>query len=368
MQVTVGWVRVALFAAAFVCWAACQEPAADAKGLRAKSPRSLSSSARFCGVCYAHNWQQNGKDGYGTATSQRSLDELFALGIRQISITPFGWMKDVRSVDVKWSASWHAAENFQRLRKVIARAKKRKMTVILKPHIWIGNGWRGKIQPDAKAGGWTAWFASYTRFISAYAELAQKTGVDWFVVGVELKTSSKSQQARWRALIRSLRRIYRGKMTYAANWDEVEHIAFWDALDAVGVQMFAPLHSGGSKPTYASVLAAAKRWQKHYEAIGKRFGRPLILTEAGVVNMVGALLRPYVWPERLADKKRTAAGDREQQLGYRAIIETFGRSAKVRQIYWWKWFSNPRTKEEGPVGFSPRGKPAQKLLRSACKK
>jgi hypothetical protein len=75
------------------------------------------------------------------------------LGIRQISITPFGWMKDVRSVDVKWSASWHAAENFQRLRKVIARAKKRKMTVILKPHIWIGNGWRGKIQPDAKAGG-----------------------------------------------------------------------------------------------------------------------------------------------------------------------------------------------------------------------
>jgi hypothetical protein len=94
-----------------------------------------------------------------------------------------------------------------------------------------------------------------------------------------------------------------------ANWDEVENIAFWDALDAVGVQMFAPLHSGGSKPTYASVLAAAKRWQNN-EAIGKRFGRPLILTEAGVVNMVGALLRPYVWPERLADKngRRAAIG------------------------------------------------------------
>jgi hypothetical protein len=48
------------------------------------------------------------------------------------------------------------------------------------------------------------------------------------------------------------------------------------------------------------------------------------------------------------------------------MVNTFGQSEHVEQIYWWKWFTNPATNEEGPVGFSPRGKPAEAVLRDAC--
>ena len=56
----------------------------------------------------------------------------------------------------------------------------------------------------------------------------------------------------------------------------------------------------------------------------------------------------------------------QQEIGYRAILKTFGRSARVQAIYWWKWFTDPDTREEWPVGYSPRGKPAGQVLRRAC--
>ena len=38
------------------------------------------------------------------------------------------------------------------------------------------------------------------------------------------------------------RAVYKGKLTYAANWDgEFEEVAFWDALDVIGVQAYFPL-------------------------------------------------------------------------------------------------------------------------------
>lgn len=33
-----------------------------------------------------------------------------------------------------------------------------------------------------------------------------------------------------------------------------------------------------------------------------------------------------------------------------------------------KCFFNPQTLEEGPVGYTPRGKPAEAVLRAACKR
>lgn len=339
----------------------CCRSRADSKGATTTKP-----TPHACGICYAHNWQEKGKNGYGTPRSARSLDELVKLGLRHLSVTPFGWMRAEKSVEVRWSSNWHAAENFGRLRKVIARAHARKLEVILKPHIWLRGGWRATIAPDAKAGGWPAFFASYERFILAYARLAAETKCAWFVVGVELGSATKARPDLWRALIAKVRRVYRGKLVYAANWDEVERVTFWDALDAIGVQMFAPLTTK-PRPKLADALDGARRWLRRYEAVASRQQRPLLLTEAGFVNTPDGLEKPYVWPEKRS-RKHSAEGDRVQALGYRALLATFGRSKQVRTIYWWKWFSNPQTLEEGPVGYTPRGKPAEAVLRAACKR
>lgn len=336
---------------------------------RLANARAAPKRARIpgpCAVCYAHNWQDGGRRGYGSAASQQSLRELAALGIRAVSLTPFGWMASLDSPAVRWSRDHAAGESFSRLRRSAARAKALGMNVVLKPHIWVGHGaWRGEIAPDTERGGWQRWFASYTRFILDYARLAQATGVDWLVVGVELSSATRGHLAAWRELVRRVRRVYRGKLTYGANWDEVERIRFWDALDAVGVQMFAPL-AEGEQPTQGELTAAANRWLARFSTVARSAHKPLLLTEAGFVNVATTLRRPYVWPEKLEDARRTSLGDRLQLMGYRALATTFGRSPLVRAIYWWKWFSDPETDEEGPVGYSPRGKPAAQLLGRLC--
>ena len=37
----------------------------------------------------------------------------------------------------------------------------------------------------------------------------------------------------------------------------------------------------------------------------------------------------------------------------------------IRGVYRWKWFTDPTSREEGADGFSPRGKLAERVLRSA---
>ena len=61
-------------------------------GCPAKSGLTLKPDV-MRGVCYAHTYEDRGQHGYGTPTSEASLDELKKLGVDWVSLTPFGFMK-----------------------------------------------------------------------------------------------------------------------------------------------------------------------------------------------------------------------------------------------------------------------------------
>jgi hypothetical protein len=85
------------------------------------------------------------------------------------------------------------------------------------------------------------------------------------------------------------------------------------------------------------------------------------------MNRVSAATQPYIWPEWVTGESQSFAGDSEQARGYRTIIERFGGSQRVQRIYWWKWFTDvDGFTDEGPLGFSPRGRFAEGVLRQAC--
>lgn len=331
-----------------------------------RPPRS--SAARICAFCYAHSWEDRGLRGYGSRSGERSLKELAGLGVRAISLTPFALMRSLDDTTIQSIQDVAGGETDDRVRRAAAHAKRYGMAVMLKPHIWIHGGkWRGSIAPTPRAGGWSAWFAQYQRFIYHYAALAKRIGASWLVVGVELSSAVAADPGRWRRIIAGVRQRFPGKLVYAANWDRVDKVPFWSELDAIGVQMFAPLAPpGGGAPQFSQLVAAADRWLQRFRRVARHHNKQLILTEVGFVNRERTTESPHHWPERLGRQRRSPRGDREQSLAYRAIIETFGRSADVAQLYWWKWFSDPQTQEEGPVGFSPRAKPAASLLRRIC--
>lgn len=327
-----------------------------------------------CGMSVAHSWEGGGYNGYGSAASAASLDELKELGIRAVSITPFGWMESTTSAEVHWAPGHQQGESFARLRAIAKQARARNMGVLLKPHIWIrGGAWRGEIDPSAATvgpnaapGGWEKWLADYRDFAVAYARLAEEISADWYCFGVELVNPVRQRPRAFAAIIEAVRRVYSGKLTYCANWDRVEAIPFWAQLDAVGVQMFAPLLRAGEAPTAARLRAGAEDWLQRFSRVAIKADKPLLLTEVGYMNREGAAQSPWLWPERLR-VQRTDAGDREQAAAYTAILETFGGSSKVAGLYFWKWFSYVQTREEGAVGFSPRLKPAAKVLAARCK-
>jgi len=47
----------------------------------------------------------------------------------------------------------------------------------------------------------------------------------------------------WKKLIQNIRKIYSGQLTYAANFDNYQNIAFWEDLDVMGINAYFKLRT-----------------------------------------------------------------------------------------------------------------------------
>lgn len=295
----------------------------------------------------------------GREIEPRHLDPAVDVGADWISQTPFGWCRGVNDPEIVLATGrvlW--GESDSGLVQTAAWARARGIKTLLKPHLWVHHGqWVGDIDmPSDDA--WRAWFASYETWILHYAALAEAQGMEAFAVGTELKSATRHPQ-EWRRIIRKVRAVYHGPLTYCANWsDEAEHIEFWDALDFVGVQAYYPL-AQAEHPAPAEVRAGWKAAADRLAAIARRTGKPVVLTEVGYKSMTGALREPWVWDD---------SGPQDldaQREAYAAMFETVWKEPWCGGTFIWKW--HPRLLSGwGNAGsdFTPQGKPALEVLRT----
>jgi len=291
------------------------------------------------------------------------LGHLRALGVTHLTLVPFGWQEatDDPRVRVDTSDGWYS-ESHRGIRALARQADTLGMDVILKPHIWIG-GYdeegvnRSNIGFGSEAE-WARWENSYRRFLMTYARLARDVGADVLVLGTELSSVSTSRPAYWRALADSVRTVYDGKLTYAANWyEEYEDLQFWDALDYVGVQAYFPL-ADQSDPSLERLQA---RWREHratLQQVHRRTGTPVLFTEIGYRSAATAAEAPWRWPERDDDVPADSA---LQARCYRAFFSTMGSVPWFAGAILWKW--HPADDESRPTAFTPQGKPAEATVR-----
>ena len=68
----------------------------------------------------------------------------------------------------------------------------------------------------------------------------------------------RPHEQEWRRIIARVRAIYRGPVTYGANFDEVFDVKFWDALDWIGVSAYFPLVDDASPDRESP----ARAWQR----------------------------------------------------------------------------------------------------------
>jgi len=169
----------------------------------------------------------------------------------------------------------------------------------------------------------------------------------------------------WSRVIADVRAIYPGLLTYAANGnepgDEFTSVSFWPQLDVLGIDAYTPL-TGTTNPTLQQLVSGWRRNRYGHDMVAayrnfqSAHGKPLIFTEIGYRSADGTNRAPWDWQASLGPDSG------EQADCYRAAYEVFSaESAWMNGLFWWSW--RVPTPEPGDTGYTPRGKPAEEVLR-----
>ncbi len=300
-----------------------------------------------------------GDVGYGTLPSEQALDEIAKTGATWISLTPFGRMDDLETPDIQDYFEIRREDNDARIRKTAAYARSLGLKVALIPHLWVETGeWRGEMEMRSEAE-FEQWFQKYDRYVAHWAEQAEQEGMSLFSVGVELRSTTNFMADRWMETIALVRSIYSGPLTYSANWDEVEAVPFWDALDAVGINAFWPL---AERPGdgYEAVIERSAQIAKTLEGYYAAWGRPIVFTEFGVKSAKDSALAPWEWPEHC---DALAYDEDYQAAAYAGVFEVMTDEPWFLGLFIWKYFSDPYDEtQEAVAGFTPKYKSAERIL------
>ena len=265
----------------------------------------------------------------------------------------------------------------------IQLAKKAGLKVFLKPHIVLGKiprkeksqvnqgtinqnnktntkkdktkgaEWRGAFSAKNEAD-WQTLEQSYEAYILKLAAIAQEFEVELFGVGTELKQFAFKRPAYWRQLIQKVRNIYKGKLTYSANWDEYQKITFWQSLDYIGVDTYFPINRMAT-PNLKKTLKNWKKIQKQIKKISKKENRQILLTEFGYRSVSYAGKRPWTH-----DKDAAIVNNEAQVVLYEAFFQTFWEKSWVAGGFAWQWFYQPSASSN--TSFSVQNKPALVVL------
>lgn len=212
--------------------------------------------------------------------------------------------------------------------RAIRRARSLGLRVLLKPHIDVvhdeGGVWRGAVLAQS-----AQWWESYQRMLLLWARVAQREHVDMLSVGCELVAASQQEQ-RWRLLIAQIRAVYKGLLTYSANWaqapfpGEVTLIRFWDALDYIGCDEYAPIPG-------TSLQEAEAAWQPYIDqlhALHRQYNKPVIFTELGYCTS------DPCGPHGAA----TPAGIAAQAVRYEAALRVMLHNRSwLKGVFFWNW-------------------------------
>jgi hypothetical protein len=301
--------------------------------------------------------------GYGSPAFARTLDESRALGATWVAITPFGRVRDVTSTGVDPTFEAPFDRNRADIARAVAMAHARGLHVMLIPHIWVESGvWRGKMNPPSEAG-WARWASSYTRFIVAWARVAEAAHAEMFSAGVELKSWVTTPRGpSFRGVVREVRKVYHGLLTYSSNWDDVDENTSLGEVDVIGINAFYPLalQDGASE---ASMVDFARAIRDKVHALAVAWNKPVMFSEVGYTTRPGTAVRPWDWPDEMSNVK---VDETAQATAYRALLEPMLDEPDFAGFFIWRVYSDPDdTSQEAPWGFSPRGKQAEAVVRDA---
>jgi len=280
----------------------------------------------------------------------RSMDELAALEPSWVALAYATEQATAISTEVPLDAPPVVTDD--EVRGAVREAHARGWKVCLKPVVNVADGtWRAHVGFFDRAvpgePSWEEWFASYGAFVLHHARIAAEEGAEMFCVGCEM-VRADVREAEWRDLVRRVREVYPGLVTYNCDKYQEGRVTWWDAVDVIGSSGYYP----------------AGTWDEHLdriEAVVAREDKPFVFLEAGCPSRVGSAARPNDW---------NLAGEPSghEQADY--LAEMFAACAArpwVSGFFLWDWPAELYAPEHATTNddYCVYGKPAAAVVADA---
>ena len=291
--------------------------------------------------------------------NQSHIKPIIDVHANYVAIIPFGFIRDLKQPEVRFNTErqWFG-ETKDGVTQYTDQLRKENIKVMLKPQIWVWRGqYTGFIEMETEED-WKVFEKTYGSYILEYAKLATELKADIFCIGTELEKFVENRPEYWFDLIEKVKKVYKGKITYAANWDEFKQTPFWEKLNFIGVNAYFPVDTIKT-PT---INGSRKGWKPHKQLmkeISKKYDRPILFTEFGYRSVDYTAKEPWK-----SDRSMTSVNLQGQANATQAIFEEFWDEKWFGGGFLWKWFHNHD--EVGGVQnsrFTPQNKPAEEIVR-----
>ncbi|WP_346880979.1 glycoside hydrolase [uncultured Algibacter sp.] len=295
----------------------------------------------------------------GEAINDKNITPLVKLNANYAAIMPFGYIKSLEYPQIAFNTErqWFG-ESKAGVKQYIQELNKKNIKIMLKPQIWVWHGeFTGYIEMKNETD-WTILENSYSKFILEYAKLAQDIKADMFCVGTELEKFITNRPSYWVQLISKIKTVYKGKLTYAANWDEFKRTPLWEDLDYIGIDAYFPVNDSKT-PTLNACLAGWKTHKLVISEISKKYNKPVLFTEFGYRSVDYSGKEPWK-----SDRSMNQVNLEAQTNTTKALFETFWKEDWFAGGFVWKWFHNYEASGgHNNSRFTPQNKPVETVIR-----
>src|SRR5581483_876793 len=297
-------------------------------------------------------------------SSDAVITKAAQIGANFISLSPTWYQNDESSIFVQPKPEATASD--AALTHAIQVAHQVGLKVMLIPFLDLYDGkWNGFIVPRDQ----DLWWGSYRDFILHYARLAAANNVEQLSVGRELvkQSNNPANASRWHDLLAQVRNIYKGKITYQANWgtdwaEEFSKVTFWGDpnIDIIGVNGYFPIVSADDyKSGCPNLDTMVRGWLGPIKVLSQlqaKYKKPLLISEVGYRSIDGAAIDPF------AHWREGSFNPDEQALAYRAFFQAWQNIPWMAGVFWWEWKSNPAAVPPYDRYYSSQNKAAEKVL------
>ena len=87
---------------------------------------------------------------------------------------------------------------------------------------------------------WDQWWEDYTNYIVHYAKIAEEKQVPVLCLGCEMNSTEEFED-KWRNLIKQVRAVYHGQITYDVNHGNEDKVKWFDDLDFINISAYYPI-------------------------------------------------------------------------------------------------------------------------------